>query len=140
MAPSHWSAMFNIADHSKHANNWCWMKNNFNGGAKQPLINYFFTANNVSLVVSPNTPKGPERGTAFSSQGGNSFYGLNFTSNSTYRVRWGLAWNNENEWGSNDVGGGIGMAAASYSAGDYIGCCQDQTGISRSARVEMYVR
>ena len=117
-------------------NNWCWMKNNFNGGAKQPLINYFAIANNVSF----GTPKGVERGTAFSSQGGNSFYGLNFTSNSTYRVRWGLAWNNENDWGSNDAGGGLGMAAGSYSAGDYIGCCVDQTGISRSARVEMYVR
>ena len=117
-------------------NNWCWMKNNFNGGARQPLINYFAVANNVSFGVA----KGVERGTVFSSQPGNSFYGLNFTSNYTYRVRWGLAWNNEYDWGSNDVGGGIGMSAASYSAGDYIGCCQDQIGINRSARVEMYVR
>jgi hypothetical protein len=117
-------------------NNWCWMKNNFNPGGIQPLINYFAIANNVSF----GTPKGPERGTAFSSQAGNSFYGINFTSNSTYRVRWGLAWNNEFEWGSNDAGGGIGMAAASYSAGDYIGCCVDQSGFNRSARVEMYVR
>ena len=117
-------------------NNWCWMKNNFNTGARQTLISYFSTASNVSF----GTAKGPERGTVFSSQGGNSFYGLNFTYNYTYRVRWGLAWNNENDWGSNDAGGGIGMSAGAYSAGDYIGCCQDQTGINRTARVEMYVR
>ena len=117
-------------------NNWCWMRNNFNTGARQTLISYFYTAYNVSFGAA----KGPERGNVFSSQAGNSFYGLNFTSNYTYRVRWGLAWNNENDWGSNDAGGGIGMSAASYSAGDYIGCCQDQTGINRTARVEMYVR
>ena len=44
--------------------------------------------------------------------------------------------------GSNDVGGGIGMDAqfGSYSAGDMINCCQDTTGINRSARVEVYIR
>lgn len=117
-------------------NIWSWLKNNFNTGARQTLISYFYTAYNVSFGAA----KGPERGNVFSSQAGNSFYGLNFTYNYTYRVRWGLAWNNENDWGSNDAGGGIGMSAGAYSAGDYIGCCQDQTGINRTARVEMYVR
>jgi hypothetical protein len=46
--------------------------------------------------------------------------------------------------GSGDVGGGIGMnyrnGTSLYSAGDYIGCCQDTTGINRQARVEIYVR
>jgi hypothetical protein len=122
-------------------NNWCWMKNNYNGGSRQALINYFSIVNNVSF----GTPKGVERGTAFSSQGdiffdGNQFYGVNFTLNYTYRVRWGLAWNNEQDWFSNDVGGGIGMSVGAYSAGDYIGCCQDQIGINRNARVEVYIR
>lgn len=122
-------------------NNWCWMKNNYNSGSKQTLISYFSTASNVSF----GTPKGVERGTAFSSQGGNSFYGVNFTAFANMKVRWGFAWNNESEWYSNDVIGGIGQYAnwgslVSYSAGDQIGCCQDQTGINRSARVEMYVR
>jgi hypothetical protein len=123
-------------------NNWCWMRNNYNAGAKQTLINYFSTASNVSF----GTPKGVERGTAFSSQAGNAFYGVNFTTFANMKVRWGLAWNNENDWFSNDVTGGIGLytnwgaMTTSYSAGDLIGCCQDQTGINRSARVEMYVR
>ena len=117
-------------------NNWSWLKNNYNSGSRQTLINYFATASNVSF----GTPKGVERGTAFSSQAGNSFYGTNFTLMGSYKVRWGLAWNNEFDWGSNDAGGGIGMAAGSYSAGDYIGCCQDQTGINRTARVEIYIR
>ena len=40
----------------------------------------------------------------------------------------------------NDVSGGIGIARGSYSAGDIIGCCQVQTGINRTARVEVYIR
>ena len=119
------------------------MKNNYNSGTKQTLINYFSTASNVSF----GTPKGVEKGTAFSSQAGNSFYGVNFTQfGDQMRVRWGFAWNNEGDWGSNDVTGGIGMFTSwggvlqSFSAGDQIGCCADTTGINRSARVEMYIR
>jgi hypothetical protein len=111
------------------------MKNNYNSGTKQTLINYFSTASNVSF----GTPKGVERGTAFSSQLGNSFYGINFTSFESMKIRWGFGWNNEADWASDDVIGGLGMYT-SYSAGDQIGCCQDQTGINRSARVELYVR
>ena len=122
-------------------NNWCWMKNNYNSGTKQTLVSYFSTASNVSF----GTAKGVERGTAFSSQAGNQFYGVNFTVLNAARVRWGFAWNNEGDWNSNDVAGGIGMSGTtsytvSYSGGDFIGCCQDQTGINRSARVEMYIR
>ena len=120
---------------------WSWMKNNYNTGTKQTLINYFSTASNVSF----GTPKGVEKGTAFSSQLGNAFYGVNFTQFASMKVRWGFAWNNEFDWGSNDVIGGIGQystwgALQSFSAGDQIGCCADTTGINRSARVEMYIR
>lgn len=123
-------------------NNWCWLKNNFNSGTRQTLINLFSTVNNLSL----GEPRGAERGTAFSSQVGNSFYGINFTAFPDTNVRWGLAWNNEWDWYSNDVIGGIGMYVIrngvdnSRSAGDWIGCCQDQIGINRTARVEMYIR
>lgn len=122
-------------------NNWCWMKNNYNSGSRQALINYFSIVNNIEFIPM-NTPavRGVERGTIFSSQPGNSFYGINFTLNGTWRVRWGFSWNNETDWFSNDVTGGIGLAVSSYSAGDYYGCCGDQTGINRSARVEVYVR
>jgi hypothetical protein len=44
--------------------------------------------------------------------------------------------------GSDDVSGGIGMDSryGNFSGGDLIGCCQDTTGINRSARVEVYIR
>lgn len=117
-------------------NNWCWLKNNFNA-SRTTLYNLFST----SSALSFGTAKGPERGTAFSSQGGNSFYGINFNlGGNTTRVRWGFGWNNEFDWGTNDVSGGIGLNSESYSAGDWIGCCQDQSGINRKARVEIYVR
>jgi len=123
---------------SSSYNNWCWLKNNYNSGTRQTLINFFSTASNLSF----GTAKGVERGTAFSSQGGNSFYGANFVQSGRPTVRWGFGWNNENDWASNDVSGGIGMShyGVLYSSGDYIGCCQDQTGINRSARVEVYIR
>jgi hypothetical protein len=77
-------------------------------------------------------------------------------------VRWGFGWNENGgisgqaspilypnaNMGSDDVSGGIGMRYTRgapvgnffYGAGDAIGCCNDTTGINRSARVEMYVR
>jgi hypothetical protein len=99
----------------------------------------------------------------FSSQDSINFYGFNFKNypnasygNGTAKVRWGFGWNENGEGnysspaslagvgyaGSDDVSGGIGMDSGwgSYSAGDYISCCQDSTGINRSARVEIYVR
>ena len=54
----------------------------------------------------------------------------------------GGLWPNANET-SNDVAGGIGMVhrnGSRYSAGDYIGCCQNVSGFNRTARVEMYIR
>ena len=89
-------------------------------------------------------------GNAWSSQSDVRFYGYNYSSNNDTRTRWGFGWNenggglwpNGNE-SSNDVGGGIGMryrGGYNYSAGDVIGCCQDSSGINRSARVEIYVR
>jgi len=81
-------------------------------------------------------------GSYWSVEGGNNFYGFNFNSFGNQSVRWGVAFNNETDWGSNDVGGGIGTITAGnyYSAGDYNGCCATQNGINRSARVEIYVR
>ena len=81
------------------------------------------------------------------------FYGFNYiNASSTAKVRWGFGWN-ENGGGlypggeqtSNDVSGGIGMSGLfstniNYSAGDQYSCCGTNTGINRSARVEIYVR
>lgn len=115
---------------------WCWSKNSVVGS--QPLINYFSTASNV--VFDSNPRAGKERGSVFSSQGGNQFYGVNYTQRGGDEVRWGFAWNNETDWGTNDVRGGIGLASNAYSAGDNIGCCENQYGINRTARVEVYIR
>lgn len=78
----------------------------------------------------------------FSKQAGFTFYGLNYNTLASAKVRWGFAWNNETNQVSNDVSGGIGMSSTygNYSAGDKINCCQNTTGINRSARVEIYIR
>jgi hypothetical protein len=119
---------------------WCWLKNNYYGGGKQTLLSVFQTASDYYF----GEPKGAERGTAFSSQGGAKWYGINFAGRGYWwsRVRWGFAWNNENDWWTNDVSGGLGLDAryGNHSAGDIVNCCQDYTGINRRARVEMYVR
>jgi hypothetical protein len=117
-----------------------WIENNYYGGTRITPISFFSTVNNYNpngLAVRNSKWNG---GSQFSSQSGNQFYGFNFTANGGNAVRWGWGWNNETDWGSNDVSGGIGMARTGWSAGDYIGCCQDVTGFNRIARVEMYVR
>jgi len=124
--------------------NWSWLQNNFhNSGATTTLINKFsgaqttfYTSTDGSMTFNGYGP------TAFSSQGGFTFYGINYNTNSSARVRWGFGWNNETDQGSNDVSGGIGMGSSygQYSAGDRINCCPIYSGINRSARVEIYVR
>jgi hypothetical protein len=103
----------------------------FNGGQR---------AYNTS--INGSMPFSGFNNTKFSDQGGFTFYGLNYTTNSGSRVRWGFAWNNETDQGSNDVSGGLGMDAAygNFSAGDRSNCCHRFLGINRSARVEVYVR
>lgn len=123
---------------------WCWLQNNFNNGIRITPINFFNSASNLFFGDANNFAG---KGTTFSSQLDVRFYGFNYTGNGTGTNRWGFGWN-ENGGGlypngnqaSNDVFGGIGMAAGSYSAGDYISCCQNNTGINRSARVEIYIR
>ena len=128
---------------------WCWLATGINGGTAITPISFFNTVNNVSLSGDPRNSAAV--GTAFSTQVGNQFYGFNFTSFSGLSVRWGFGWNNETDWGSNDVTGGIGMNGYSwggglispqqnYSAGDAVYCCAGQTGINRSARIEFYIR
>lgn len=121
---------------------WTWLENDFhNNGTRISLISKFngaqdtyYTSTNGSMNFS-----GYNSG-VFSSQAGFTFYGFNYTVNSSNRVRWGFAWNNETNQTSNDVSGGIGMQRNSYSAGDRLNCCQNSNGINRTARVEVYVR
>lgn len=125
-------------------NNWIWLETNYPGYLRwwRTSIRQFF--GNISAnykVINGKEYKGWGSG-VFSSQGGYTWYGFNYTANGSARVRWGFGWNNEADSASNDVSGGIGMDSnyGSYSAGDRINCCQDTTGINRSARVEIWVR
>jgi len=125
---------------------WCWLQNNFNNGVRITPVNFFSSAS--KLFFGDAKSYGGWNGGVFSAQSSVRFYGFNYTNASNAQVRWGFAWNENaplalyptGDEGSNDVSGGIGMNYGSYSAGDYIGCCQDNTGINRTARVEVYVR
>lgn len=115
---------------------WTWLQNNFYSGSSTTLTNFFNTGQRY--ISNPSSFSG--FGSPWSTQDGMRWYGFNYTENGSNPVRWGFAWNNEGDHGSNDVTGGIGVGRPGYSAGDAIYCCQVQTGINRSARVEMYIR
>jgi len=93
----------------------------------------------------------------WSSQHGYNFYGINYDVPEWYEgwgnrgssTRWGFAWNENWDYANNnltnDVYGGIGLrfpgaGQPGFSAGDYIYCCQDSTGVNRSIAFEWYVR
>jgi hypothetical protein len=131
---------------------WTWMENSFNAGNRHTLISWFGSvAGNRRFIRDAKTFSGWQAG-RFSSQTDIRFYGFNWVENGiNTKARWGFGWNENGGGlfpsgveGSGDVGGGIGMnyrnGTVLYSAGDYIQCCQDTTGINRSARVEIYVR
>jgi hypothetical protein len=124
--------------------NWIWLQNDFNGGTRITPIGMWGTVNRY-FIRDAKTYSGWANG-VFSSQTDIRFYGYNWTDN--VNMRWGFGWNENGGGlfpngvtGSDDVSGGIGMGGfGNYSAGDWINCCQDTTGINRSARVEVYVR
>lgn len=117
---------------------WSWQQN-YTTLTSRTMISLFSTANNTTFAGTAYNQFSGWSSTYWSSQTGNNFYGFNFTSKATHSVRWGFAFNNEFDWGSNDVSGGIGMAINTFSAGDQYGCC-GTSGMNRSARVEIYVR
>lgn len=112
---------------------WHWIKT----GENITALSRFQTS--LQLSSTPRT-ENMFVGSGFSAQAGHQWYGFNYTLQTGIRVRWGFGWNNEGSPGSNDVSGGIGMELASYSAGDYITCCQSVTGVNRSARFEIWVQ
>ncbi len=84
----------------------------------------------------------------FSTQTDVRFFGFNYVSTvNNNRARFGFGWNENgggvypggNE-GSNDVTGGLGLDRVNWSAGDYIGCCQNSVGMNRPLKFEVYVR
>ena len=136
---------------------WIWLQNNFptahtlgntistTAGRTTPII--MFSQASRNFIGDAKLYSGWQAG-VFSSQADVRFYGYNFYNNPNGRAtRWGFGWNENGgglypngDMGSDDVFGGIGMRSPAYSAGDNISCCQDSTGINRTARVEVYVR
>ena len=127
---------------------WVWLQNNFYRGARITPVSFWSSVTNW-FIGDAKLFSGWASG-VFSSQVDVRFYGFNYSNNPGWgRTRWGFGWN-ENGGGlypngnmdSDDVSGGIGMSGnfQNWSAGDRINCCQDTTGINRSARVEIYVR
>jgi len=122
-------------------NTWSWLEKNITGAPFTLITKFALAPTQQAIYTSTNgTMTFSGFGTPFSKQSGFTFYGFNYSYSTSERVRWGFAWNNETDQNSNDVRGGIGLKYVSYSAGDHIGCCQTQTGINTTARVEMYVR
>jgi hypothetical protein len=126
---------------------WYWLERDYplyiGSSRTSTMLNLFNTANRT-MIRDAKTFSGWRSG-IFSSQVDVRFYGFNWTDN--MNCRWGFGWNENGgglhpngALGSDDVSGGIGMSYNSFSAGDSISCCQDTTGINRSARVEVYVR
>jgi hypothetical protein len=144
-----WPDIPNVAAESGSIDNlstWSWLQNNFNSGAKITPISFFTNTTN-NFISDANLYSG--KGSAFSGQTQVRFYGFNYNVNSGAKVRWGFAWNENSaglypsgDQGSNDVSGGIGMGTGfgNYSAGDKAKCCQNNMGINRAARVEVYIR
>jgi len=133
---------------SQVSTGWTWVELNA-VGAPMPILNFFnkgiqitklsnnygFTGTNPQVINSSKF-----NSNIWTAQGGFNWYGINYLGNGSNYVRWGFAWNNETDQGSNDVRGGIGLISPAWSAGDNIGCCQTTTGLNRGMRFEWYVR
>jgi hypothetical protein len=149
---------------------WTWMERSFNSGrssARTNLVDFFTNAGTYESGYGGYFRRDAKTFTGwasgiFSSQVDIRFYGFNFINHPAYygmtaRCRWGFGWNENGEGlyvspatlasvggvsGSDDVAGGIGLDSqfGNYSAGDRINCCNDTTGINRTARVEVYIR
>lgn len=125
---------------------WSWKVNDFVTG-----LSTMYAGLNNSRDASPSDP------TTFS--GWNSSYwstepgakrhvfgGSHLATTPVALVRWGFIFNNEADFASSDVFGGIGMkftqgtTTISYSAGDYYYCCGTIAANTGSRRFELYGR
>jgi hypothetical protein len=133
-----------------YGGDWVWLENGIYNGAQSSTTTTLLNLFSGPEYFIQDAKQFSGYGNAWSSQSDVRFYGYNYRSNNDTKSRWGFGWNENGgglwpngDEGSNDVGGGIGMryrGSYNYSAGDVIGCCQDSSGINRSARVEIYVR
>jgi hypothetical protein len=130
---------------------WSWLINNYySNGARATALTGF--SNPRDSPANPNPTTFPGFSTSiWSVQAGAQRHVIGGAShiagNTWANMRWGYVWNNEGDFGSIDVVGGIGLGFAwgggggvYYSGGDWIGCCQSSTGLNRSMRYELYGR
>lgn len=124
---------------------WTWHHNNFkNLGnlATRSLTDFFANTPQDSYVYQDAavTSWAGTSGGPFSTQVGWRRYGFNIRFGGR-DARWGYSFNNETSPGSNDVDGGIGLGnRTSWSAGDYVTCCEVQVGVKRQMAAEIWVR
>lgn len=126
---------------------WSWMVNNYYyGGARVTPIIGFSSSNSRDatthfLNTSDQTSFAGYSASIWSQEPGakRHVFGGGSHLSSNVNVRWGFLWNNESDFASIDVTGGIGMSQTAYSAGDYYGGGGTQA-LNRSMRVEMYGR
>jgi hypothetical protein len=130
---------------------WTWVEINAVNSTTS-LLNFYNSStqitklsNGVMYTATVPTPRNSPKFQygIFSTEAGFHWYGYNFRPFDIHLgSRWGFAFNNEANDQSCDAYGGIGfgMDKRSYSAGDFLGCCQDSIGLNRAGRFEWYVR
>lgn len=123
---------------------WTWLVNNwYSSGTRITAYDGMSTINSRDSPSYPDPDTFPGNSTnIWSRQAGARRHviggGSHISANQP--VRWGLLYNNENDFFTIDVTGGIGMNLNNYSAGDTIGCCQSSTGLNRTMRVLFFGR
>lgn len=142
---------------------WTWLVNNYysSGTVRSTLLTGLSAANSRNVVndgsgVIPSTSSGTSfefrgwKSDVWSMQAGIAAHvmggGSHLPSNVGALSRWGFITNNETDWKSIDVFGGVGLHISwasyltNYSGGDFLGCCQNTSGLNRSMRVQMFGR
>jgi len=129
---------------------WVWEITNWNGASMATALAGFQS----SRIITPQDPREFNGySTAWSAQSTIQAHVINngglTLNNGTMLIRWGFVWNNEANYTSCDAFGGIGLGLVDspypyYSAGDFTtvpgNAALSNTGINRSARVEMFGR
>jgi len=131
---------------------WTWVVNNYyGGGARTTALTGFSASNTRDSPIYPNPLSYPGFSSSIWSYQTPSqrmvFGGGTHLGSINNLMRWGFVFNENapGDFSSSDAAGGIGMsigwnaASASYSAGDFYGCC-GAPGLNRSMRMELYGR
>lgn len=123
---------------------WTWLVNNwYSSGTRITAYDGMSTTNSRDSPSYPDPDTFPGNSiNIWSRQSGarRHVFGGGSHISANQPIRWGLLYNNENDFFTIDVTGGIGMNLGSYSAGDVIGCCQSSTGLNRTMRVLFFGR